>query len=146
MHIRNILLLPLSCLILCTACGGDKQQDGENGGHEHSKKPKIGPNLAFRELSHRDTLNQGDSAVYRYRFYNSGDEDVIIENVYPEVPHCNPVFPKEPIPHGEETFIELRCHFPDTGQWNMATTVKHNGINGKTMITLHTYVRPAEAE
>lgn len=88
------------------------------------------PSFEFAEESHDfGAINEGDVVEHVFKFTNTGDAPLIISSATASCGCTVPLWPKEPIPVGEEGEIQVRFN-----------SAKKSGVQNKTItITANTY-------
>ncbi len=114
---------------------------------EPEKKPE-GPLPQFEwETTEHDfgTINEGDKVTYTYKFKNTGQAPLIIENVRPSCGCTAPSWTKEPIPVGGEgeVVVEFNSKGKPNAQ-NKTVTVTANTWPKTTVLRFKTFVTPAK--
>ncbi len=113
---------------------------------EPEKKPE-GPLPQFEwEATEHDfgTINEGDVVTYTYKFKNTGQAPLIIENVRPSCGCTAPSWTKEPVPVGGEgeVVVEFNSKGKPNAQ-NKTVTVTANTWPKTTVLRFKTFVTPA---
>ena len=101
------------------------------------------PVIAFEEMDHDfGTIKEGAVVEYTYKFENTGDAPLIIQNAQPSCGCTVPEWSKDPVPVGGEGFIKAK--FDSQGKPNMQnktititanTWPKTNQLKFKAMVT-----------
>lgn len=111
------------------------------------------PVIAFEQTDHDfGVIKEGDVVEYTYRFKNTGEAPLIIQNAQPSCGCTVPEWSKDPIPVGGEGFIKAK--FDSKGKPNMQnksitvtanTWPKTNQLKFKAMVTPGAGTTPAKA-
>jgi hypothetical protein len=101
------------------------------------------PVISFEKMEHDfGTIKEGDVVEYVYKFKNTGDAPLIIQNAQPSCGCTVPEWSKDPVPVGGEGFIKAK--FDSKGKPNMQnktitvtanTFPKQNQLKFKAMVT-----------
>jgi hypothetical protein len=139
-----LLLAFCASLSMATSCGGDSSKDGSKPVHPKHK----GPRISWLELSHRDTLNLGDSATFVYPFVNDGWSDVWLTEVENDGSYCSADWPKQHLRIWDTAQVTLTCHFDHPGFVAQAIMVHYRGDSGsaalQTALTYYAVVRDSK--
>ena len=105
------------------------------------------PVMDFATLEHDfGTINEGDVVEYTYKFKNTGDAPLIIQNAQGSCGCTVPDWTKEPIPAGGEGFVTAK--FDSKGKPNIqnkTVTVTANTWPKQTVLRFKAMVTPATA-
>jgi hypothetical protein len=111
------------------------------------------PVIAFEAMDHDfGTINEGDVVEYTYKFKNTGEAPLIIQNAQPSCGCTVPEWSKDPIPVGGEGYIKAK--FDSKGKPNMQnksitvtanTFPKQNQLKFKAMVMPGATTPPAKA-
>lgn len=101
------------------------------------------PAITFSEMEHDfGTIKEGAVVEYTYKFKNTGDAPLIIQNAQPSCGCTVPEWTKEPVPVGGEGYIKAK--FDTKGKTNLQnktitvtanTWPKTNQLKFKAMVT-----------
>jgi len=112
------------------------------------KEPEVKPEgplpvISFTEMEHDfGTIKEGQVVEYTYKFKNTGEAPLIIQDARPSCGCTVPEWSKEPIPVGAEGFIKAK--FDSKGKTNLQnktitvtanTWPKTNQLKFKAMVT-----------
>ena len=76
------------------------------------------PTIGFEKMEHDfGTIKEGQKVAYTYKFKNTGDAPLIIQNAQPSCGCTVPEWSKEPIPVGGEGFV--KAEFDSEGKPNI---------------------------
>lgn len=105
------------------------------------------PVMDFVTVEHDfGTINEGDVVEYTYKFKNTGDAPLIIQNAQGSCGCTVPNWTKEPIPAGAEGFVTAK--FDSKGKPNIqnkTVTVTANTWPKQTVLRFKAMVTPATA-
>lgn len=105
------------------------------------------PVMDFTTLDHDfGTINEGDVVEYTYKFKNTGEAPLIIQNAQGSCGCTVPDWSKEPIPAGGEGFVTAK--FDSKGKPNIqnkTVTVTANTWPKQTVLRFKAMVTPATA-
>lgn len=106
------------------------------------KESKDLPAIVFeRDIYDFGKLIDGETAVYNFKFKNTGTADLLISQVNSSCGCTVPKFPKEPIPPGGEGYIKVSFDSSGrTGVQNKAVTVVSNCQPNQTVIRIKAMV------
>lgn len=96
------------------------------------------PDIEFEEDSHDfGTIEKGKTYSHEFKFKNTGEGVLIIQDVEPSCGCTVPEYPKKPIMPGESTVIKAEFDPKDTnGYFNKSIKVKTNiPITGEVELT-----------
>jgi hypothetical protein len=102
------------------------------------------PVIQFEKTEHDfGTIQEGQKVTYTYKFKNTGEAPLIIQNAQPTCGCTVPDWSKEPIPVGGEGFV--KAEFDSNGKPNMqnkSMTVTANPWPDKTVLSFKAMVIP----
>ncbi|MCU0356257.1 MAG: DUF1573 domain-containing protein [Cyclobacteriaceae bacterium] len=102
------------------------------------------PLLAFEKTDHDfGTIKEGAKVTHVYKFKNTGEVPLIIEDVRPSCGCTAPEWSKEPVPPGGEGFV--KAEFDSSGKPNMQNktiTVVANTWPKQTTLSFKAMVTP----
>lgn len=123
-------------------------QQGPKSNKLKAKEPEVKPEgplpvISFEAMDHDfGTIKEGDVVEYTYKFKNTGDAPLIIQNAQPSCGCTVPDWTKDPIPVGGEGFV--KAVFDSKGKPNLQnktitvtanTWPKTNQLKFKAMVT-----------
>lgn len=164
----KVSLLVAVFAMLFTACGNNKESEKriaelesrlaevESGNTRTSQaqpaqpeqKPE-GPLPAFdfeKESHDFGTINEGDKVSHTFKFTNTGEAPLIIQNAQGSCGCTVPTWPKEPIPVGGTG--EITAEFDSKGKPNLqnkTVTITSNTWPKKTILRIKAQVTPKAA-
>ncbi len=159
MRLRNVLFLAAVSSLLASACGDNnaepsiqeiKVEPGSNADIIRSpisaKKPLDTMNLAKMDFEGAifdfGTVVEGTKVAHTFRFKNSGKTALVIYAARSTCGCTIPTYPKEPIPPGESSQIEVKF---DTEKkidlQNKPVTITANTYPSETVIQLKGIVK-----
>lgn len=118
------------------------------GSSQPAPKPEVKPEgplpvIEFEQTDHDfGTINEGDKVSYTYKFRNTGDAPLIIQEAKPSCGCTAPDWTKTPIPAGGEGFV--KAEFDSKGKPNVQnktitvianTWPKQTTLKFKAMVT-----------
>lgn len=107
-----------------------------------------GPNMSF-EVTTIDygTIEKGAEPLRKFKFTNTGNEPLIIQNAKGSCGCTVPTYPKEPIMPGESNVIEVRYDTQRVGVFTKTVTITTNETNNTKSLTIKGEVKaPATQE
>jgi hypothetical protein len=130
------LILPLVgiCLLLA-ACGGGAEAEARAKAKAKSEARKVGQ-LAWKDLSYKDTVAVDSEHVWTYVFYSTGWKPVRIKQALSTSSDCTCEVPALPVPIGEQDTIKVRCKFPQPGYQGITIIVEHDAPQPETVLIL----------
>jgi hypothetical protein len=130
------LILPLVgiCLLLA-ACGGGADAEARAKAQAKADARKVGQ-LAWKDLSYKDTVAVDSEHVWNYVFYSTGWKPVRIKQALSDNSDCVCEVPALPVPIGEQDTIKVRCKFPQAGYQGITVTVEHDAPQPETILIL----------
>lgn len=109
---------------MSTGCGPSAEEQKAKSDKAEARKV---PQIAWRDVSFIDTIEQGDTVVRHYVFYNTGWKPVRVKHAIPNRPECTCEVPQRDIPIGETDSVKLTCIFKDfEPQASVEIIVEHN--------------------
>lgn len=160
-------LIPFLALLFAVSfsCTSEATTGGiENGGNPEAKAlaqttpdvvtPPAPPAKTEKvtEISFAETdfnfgeVKQGVPARHTFTFTNTGDKDLIIENVKPSCSCTAPSWTKEPVKPGETGEITAEFNAKSKGVFNKSVTVTSNGSDVPMILKIKGEVLAADAE
>lgn len=111
---------------------------------EPSATSGDGPQLAFEETEHDfGDITQGEVVEHVFKFKNTGNSALIINNVLTTCGCTAPEWPKAPVAPGDEGEIKVRFNSAGKmGRQNKIITVQSNVEGGTTRLKIVTMVLP----
>ncbi|NMH27965.1 DUF1573 domain-containing protein [Flavobacterium silvaticum] len=102
--------------------------------------PKDGkyPKITFERLEHDfGTINQGDVVSTTFKFTNSGEADLVIQEAHGSCGCTVPEFPKEPIHPGASAEIKVSFNSAGKhGKQSKTVTLSTNTKSGQDVVTI----------
>ena len=95
-----------------TGMGCGPSEAERKAAHERSKARKVAQ-ITWRDVAFIDTIQQGDTVVRDFVFYNTGWKPVVIKHAQANRPECSCRIPQREILIGEQDTVQLRCIFKD---------------------------------
>ncbi len=130
----SILLFALVLMVSC-------KQETENTGTAMPEEPKTEAKtenkkqlteIKFYEESHDfGEIAEGEKVSHRFKFKNVGKYPLIIESVKPSCGCTTPNYSKDPVPPGEEGFIDVEFNSKGrSGKQTKSITIRANTEQG----------------
>lgn len=102
--------------------------------------------IKFEETNHNfDTLNKGDACFFEYKFWNVGNQALIINYVYTSCGCDVATWPREPILPGESGIIKYKYDSQRIGAFHKTTTVSSNAKNSTVVLTVKGMIKDIKA-
>ncbi|MEQ9443134.1 MAG: DUF1573 domain-containing protein [Cyclobacteriaceae bacterium] len=103
-----------------------------------------GPQISFtEEMKDFGDITQGDKVSYSFEFENTGNEPLILSNVLTTCGCTATSWPREPIPPGETSKIDVSFNSAGKmGRQNKVVTVVSNALNAQERVKLIANVLP----
>jgi len=105
------------------------------------------PAFKFETETHDfGTVTEGPKYEYEFKFTNTGKEPLIINNVRASCGCTTPVWPREPIPPGQESTIKAVYNSKGRpGKFNKAITISSNATTPSKVLYIKGNVQKAQA-
>ncbi|MBY0425733.1 MAG: DUF1573 domain-containing protein, partial [Cytophagales bacterium] len=105
---------------------------------------KEGSEITFSEKKHEfGDIVEGSSVSYTFKFKNTGNQPLVVNNVLTQCGCTAPEWPQDPIAPGKSG--EIKIKFNSTGKMGMqnkTATVMSNAINPMEQLVIVTNVLP----
>lgn len=130
------LILPLLGMCLwIAACTSAADEKAHADARAKSEARKVGQ-IAWKDLSYKDTVAVDTELVYNYVFYSTGWKPVRIKQALSTSSDCVCEVPAQPVPIGEQDTIKVKCKFPQPGYQGITITVEHDAPQPETILIL----------
>ncbi|QJW91376.1 DUF1573 domain-containing protein [Spirosoma taeanense] len=142
MHIRNWLLVAALAGIGLGQFSCDNRQQGETAKAAASEKM---PRITFAETGVFDfgQLTEGDTVEHVFKFTNTGEFPLIINNITASCGCTTPEWPREPVAPGATSSIRVRFNSRGkSGEQNKTVTVFANTNPSMTDLQFRAMVKP----
>lgn len=104
---KKILILILATSIVLASCGSKETKESDEVSSEMINNDNP-PTMEFTETSWDfGTISQGEKVKHTFYFKNTGGSPLIIHSAQGSCGCTIPVWPKDPVPAGEEGKIEV---------------------------------------
>ena len=159
MKIKSLSIVAVACLLM-SACGESKKNDGGMSARELISNPAtandpsgVDPNAKVPVFSFEETLHDfgtiasGDKVNHVFKFTNTGEVPLVIQNASASCGCTVPEWPKEPIPPGGTG--EIKVEFDSKGKsglQNKTITIVANTQPNTTNLEIRGTVNPPPAE
>jgi hypothetical protein len=130
---KRIILPLLGICLGLAACGGNAEEAAKANAKAEARK--VGQ-IAWKDLSYKDTVAVGTEHVWNYVFYSTGWKPVRIKQALSSSSDCTCKVPAQPVPIGEQDTIKVICKFMDPGYQGITFTVEHDAPQPETMLIL----------
>lgn len=117
------------------ACSDDHQHTPS----EKEKAHKVA-NIAWRDLSHQDTVQLGDTVTYEYVFFNTGWKPVYLKTAEARMGNVTFQLPQGDTPVGEQDTLRVTSVFDTPGQQSLYFDVTHNTPQKPFLLSLLVWV------
>lgn len=112
-----------------------------------SEPKKDGSEITFTEKNHAfPDMIEGSSVSYTFKFKNTGNQPLVVNNVLTQCGCTAPEWPQDPIAPGKTG--EIKIKFNSTGKngmQNKTATVMSNALNPMEQLVITTNVLPKPA-
>ncbi|MFM2375701.1 MAG: hypothetical protein RLZZ165_798 [Bacteroidota bacterium] len=102
--------LVVSAAVIAAGCGSSATE--RKALEERAEARKV-PNIAWKDVNFRDTVQVGDTIRRDFIFYSTGWKPVLVKHAIPDHPDCTCQVPQREVPVGEQDTVKLTCIFKD---------------------------------
>ena len=92
-------------------CGGKSEKERQ-AAFERAESRKV-PQITWEDVAIIDTIEQGDTVIRDFVYYNTGWRPVKIKHALPNRPECSCRIPTKDTDVGARDTVQLRCVFSD---------------------------------
>ena len=111
-------------VLFAVGCGPSEAERKVKSDKAEARKT---PEITWKDVAFIDTIQQGDTVVRNFVFYNTGWKPVVIKHALPNRPECTCRIPQREVLIGEQDTIQLRCVFPDfESRASVEIIIEHN--------------------
>lgn len=103
-------ILVATTMVMVVGCGPSAEETKAK--HAKADARKVAQ-ITWRDIAFIDTIQQGDTVVRNFVFYNTGWKPAVIKHALPNRPECTCRIPSREVPIGEQDTVQLRCIFTD---------------------------------
>ncbi len=127
-----LLLFLVSCKQESETTGTESPADTQEESVQKTEEKKELTTIEFYEESHDfGEISEGEKVSHRFKFKNTGKYPLIIEDVKPSCGCTTPNYSKDPVPPGEEGFIDVEFNSQGrSGKQTKSITIKANTEKG----------------
>lgn len=142
MYLQKGLLLLAIIAVGCGQISCDNRKQGESAqASATGKMPKI--TFAEKGIYNFGTLTEGDTVEHTFKFTNTGEFPLIINNITASCGCTTPEWPPEPVAPGASSSIRVRFNSRGkSGEQNKTVTVIANTDPAMTDLQFRALVNP----
>lgn len=121
--------LALICLfaLMGTVAGAQNVQTQE--------VPANGAKIRFEEMEHQyGTIEKGGNGDCEFKFWNDGNEPLILQNVKPSCGCTTPTFTQKPVMPGQSGVIKVHYNTNNVGGFSKTVTVTSNAVDNPRVV------------
>jgi hypothetical protein len=143
---KKLLVLAFAVSMSSMAMAQEKSMSKTAPASSANSLPVTGPRIAWEESQHDfGTITEGDKVEYAFKFKNSGNEPLILQNVQTTCGCTVPTWPKEPIAPGKSGVIKASFNSAGkAGQQNKVITIISNAKEGNSQVSILANVKAKE--
>lgn len=113
-------------VLALTWAGCGKSEQERKALLERAESRKV-PQITWEDVAFIDTIQQGDTIIRNFVYYNTGWKPVRIKHAIPNRQECSCRIPQKDTDVGERDTVQLRCVFPDfERRASVEILVEHN--------------------
>jgi hypothetical protein len=114
----------VAILMMAIGCGPSETEKKAKSDRAEARKT---PEITWKDVAFIDTIQQGDTVIRNFVFYNTGWKPVVIKHALPNRPECTCRVPQREVLIGEQDTVQLRCVFKDfESRASVEIIVEHN--------------------
>lgn len=98
--------------------------------------PKAGAATFATKVHNFGTIKKGEEVSFTFNLTNTGDGELLIENVKPSCSCTVPKYSKEPIKVGEEGYVKAVFTPKGPGAFNKTVTVRFDNDDAPVVLTI----------
>ena len=102
---------------------------------EKKEMPANGAKIRFEEMEHQyGTINKGGNGDCQFKFWNDGNEPLILQNVKASCGCTTPKYTQKPVMPGESGVIDVHYNTNNVGGFSKTVTVTSNAIDNPRVV------------
>ncbi len=119
----------LVCLFASMAFIGNAQNT------ETKDVPEHGAKIRFEEMEHQyGTIQKGGNGDCEFKFWNDGDEPLILQSVKASCGCTTPSYTQKPVMPGQSGVIKVHYNTNNVGGFSKTVTVTSNAVNNQRVV------------
>lgn len=105
---KQLYYFLISAGLLISACNSQAAKDGRQTAGTSADSTQGGPEITFEQTLHNfGQITQGEKVEYAFKFTNTGNKDLLIQDAVSSCGCTVPNWPKEPIKPGESNYLKV---------------------------------------
>lgn len=102
---------------------------------EKNEVPANGAKIRFEEMEHQyGTIVKGGNGDCEFKFWNDGNEPLILQNVKASCGCTTPSYSQKPVMPGQSGFISVHYNTNNVGGFNKTVTVTSNAVDNPRVV------------
>ncbi|MBP5528391.1 MAG: DUF1573 domain-containing protein [Bacteroidales bacterium] len=98
-------------------------------------EPAHGAKIRFEELEHQyGTIQKGGNGDCQFKFWNDGDEPLILQTVKASCGCTTPKYTQKPVMPGQQGVIDVHYNTNNPGGFSKTVTVTSNAVNNQRVV------------
>ena len=98
-------------------------------------EPIHGAKIRFEELEHQyGTIQKGGNGDCQFKFWNDGDEPLILQTVKASCGCTTPKYTQKPVMPGQQGVIDVHYNTNNPGGFSKTVTVTSNAVNNQRVV------------
>ena len=119
----------LVCLFASMAFIGNAQNT------ETKDVPEHGAKIRFEEMEHQyGTIQKGGNGDCEFKFWNDGNEPLILQNVKASCGCTTPSYTQKPVMPGQSGVIKVHYNTNNVGGFSKTVTVTSNAVDNQRVV------------
>lgn len=115
---------------------------------ESNEVPANGAKIRFEEMEHQyGTIQKGGDGDCEFKFWNDGNEPLILQNVKASCGCTTPSYTQKPVMPGQSGVIKVHYNTNNIGGFSKTVTVTSNAVdNPRVVLRIKGNVKPDAAQ
>lgn len=102
---------------------------------EQKEIPDHGAQIRFEEMEHQyGTIQKGGNGDCEFKFWNDGDEPLILQSVKASCGCTTPSYTQKPVMPGQSGTIKVHYNTNNVGGFSKTVTVTSNAVNNQRVV------------
>ena len=102
---------------------------------EKKEVPANGAKIRFEEMEHQyGTIQKGSDGNCQFKFWNEGNEPLILQNVKASCGCTTPKYTQKPVMPGESGVIDVHYNTNNVGGFSKTVTVTSNAVDNPRVV------------
>ena len=102
---------------------------------EQKDVPEHGAKIRFEEMEHQyGTIEKGGNGDCQFKFWNDGDEPLILQTVKASCGCTTPKYTQKPVMPGQSGVIDVHYNTNNVGGFSKTVTVTSNAVNNSRVV------------